>query len=77
MAICVTGGAWRGYLWSFYDDHALVEEMVECLTHLALGLLKRVLAYEVSWRGYDIVSLKNLTDYQPLMPRYNKYSVKV
>ena len=28
----------------FYDDPALIEEMIECLTHLALGLLKRVLA---------------------------------
>lgn len=27
----------------FYDDPALIEEMVECLTHLALGLFDRVL----------------------------------
>ena len=26
-----------------YDDPALIEEMVECLTHLSLGLLNRVL----------------------------------
>ena len=33
--------------------------------------------YELSWRGYNVVSLKNLTDYQPLMPCYNKYSVQI
>ena len=26
--------------------------------------------YELLWRGYDILSLKNLSDYQSLMPRY-------
>lgn len=28
----------------FYDDPSLIEEMIECLTNLALGLLERVLA---------------------------------
>lgn len=26
--------------------------------------------YELAWRGYDIISLRNLTDYEPLMSRY-------
>lgn len=28
----------------FYDDPALIEEMIECMTFLALGFLKRILA---------------------------------
>jgi hypothetical protein len=70
----------------FYDDPALVEEMIECLTHLALGLFDRVLnaGIKLDWvmfwedMAYKTASLLSPKLYKRYcMPFYKKVMEKV